>query len=365
MDIKLLDLKRAYADLKPHYDSAYERVMSKGQFILGEEVKRFEQAFADFCDVDYCVGVGNGYDALVLLLKAYEIRPGDEVIVPSITFIATWTAITNIGAVPVMVDVDSTHTIDVTKIEEKITDKTRAIIPVHLYGQPCDMFTINEIANEYNLIVIEDAAQAHGAMYCGRSVGGLGDSAAFSFYPGKNLGAFGDAGCITTNDSIIADRVRMLRNYGSTEKYKHECVGVNSRMDELQAAFLYASLNDLHWRNYKRKEIAANYLTKLEGVGLPLVLVNTSPVWHQFVIKHPKRDELKQWLSECGIETGIHYPTPPGNQPIYSDKYYSQRAQDICDELLSIPIDPFLTQKEVDFIIESILKYTNEHILPT
>ena len=358
--IHFLDLKVSYQELKAELDSAYQRVMNSGWYIQGEELNAFEYEFAEYCNVAYCIGVGNGLDALHLILRAMDISAGDEVIVPSNTFIATWLAVSYAGATPVPVDPDErTYNIDPSRIEGVITEKTKAIIPVHLYGQPADMDSILKVADRYNLKVIEDAAQSHGARYKGKPTGGLGDAAGFSFYPGKNLGAFGDGGAIATNDSILAKRVRTLSNYGSSIKYKHEIKGFNSRLDELQAAFLRVKLKKLDEWNIRRKVIADIYLKGLENVTeliLPYVPDWAEPAWHLFVIRTRERDRLQKHFSEQGIQTLIHYPVPPHKQGAYiMDHLNLPISEQIHKEVLSLPIGPAISRSDTDHII-SILK---------
>lgn len=293
--------------------SAFERVYGRSWYIEGEEDASFEKDFADFCHVNYCVGTGNGLDALMLALKALNIKSGDEVIVPSNTFIATALAVTYTGATPILVEPDiRTFNIDPAKIEEKITTKTKAIIPVHLFGQPCDMTPILKIAHKYHLYVVEDCAQAHGATYKGQRIGTFGHVAGFSFYPGKNLGALGDAGAIVTNDEEIAKKVRALGNYGSDYKYHHIYQGNNSRLDEIQAAFLSAKLPYLDKMNEERRRIAQMYLKGIHNkeIILPFVIPEVNPVWHVFAVRCKRRDELEEYLREKGIGTNKHYPTP-------------------------------------------------------
>ncbi len=335
--------------------------MDSGWYLLGTEVKSFEEEFANYCDAKFCIGVGNGLDALHLILRALGIGLGDEVIVPSHTFIATWLAVSYSGATPIPVEPDSrTYNLDSALLEAAITPRTKAIMPVHLYGQPADMDPINEIARRHNLKVIEDSAQAQGARYKGRMTGSLGDAAGHSFYPGKNLGAFADAGAVTTNDPELAGRVRMLLNYGSKEKYRHEVLGINSRMDELQAAFLRIKLNHLDEWNARRCSIASAYLEgfnsgieKLKSnIILPYVPSWAEPVWHLFVIRHPQRDLLQKHLADNGIGTLIHYPVPP-----HLSRAYADLNSDICDQrslplaeqlantVLSLPIGPHLVEE--------------------
>ncbi len=350
MKVPFLDVGASYRELAGELDAAYRRVMESGWYILGEEVEAFEREWASYCGVKYCVGVGNGLDALHLILRAMGIGPGDEVIVPSNTYIATWLAVSYTGATPVPVEPDlRTYNIDPARIEAAITPLTKAILPVHLYGQPADMDPINDIAARYGLKVIEDAAQAHGARYKGCRAGGLGHAAGWSFYPGKNLGAFGDAGAVTTDDPEVANRVRVLRNYGSRVKYENEVKGFNSRLDPLQAAFLRVKLGRLEVWNARRREVAHRYLHELEGCAgliLPQILAATEPVWHLFVIRHPNRDDLQKHLAAEGIQTLIHYPIPPHRQKAYAELRHLNLpvSERIHREVLSLPIGPHLTE---------------------
>ncbi len=316
MKVPFLDLKRVHQSLAEPLEAAFQRVMLSGWFVMGAELDLFEKEFARYCEVEHCVGVGNGLEALHLILRAYSIGDGDEVIVPSNTFIATWFAVTQSGAKPIAVEPDpATHNLDPALIEAAITSRTRAIIPVHLYGQPADLDPILQVAASRDLIVIEDAAQAQGARYKSRRVGSLGHAAATSFYPGKNLGALGDGGAVLTNDQFIADGVRNLRNYGSSLKYKHDSLGQNSRLDELQAAFLRVKLGALDDWNERRRAIAQRYLSRLEpsNLVLPKVINETESVWHLFVVRSKARDALLARLKERGVEAAIHYPTPPAS----------------------------------------------------
>jgi len=355
-----LDLKSINIHYRSELHSALDRVLDSGWFVLGEEVEAFEHEFAAYCGVAHCVGVGNGLDALHLVLQAWEIGTGDEVIVPSNTFIATWLAISHAGAVPVPVEPDPvTYNIDPARIEAAITTHTRAIIPVHLYGQPADMDTIMSIADTYGLKVLEDAAQAHGAHYKCRRVGGLGHAAGFSFYPSKNLGALGDGGAITTNDSDLADRVRVLRNYGSRIRYQSEVKGFNSRLDELQAAFLRAKLPHLDFNNARRKKIAANYHERLAGrtLVLPSVPAWADPVWHLYVVRTEQRNNLRQRLENLGVETLIHYPISPHLQPAYLSVQAKNNypvTEAMANEVISLPMGPHLTDKDVDVVIQAV-----------
>lgn len=361
--IPFLDLNASYNEMKAGLDAAYLRVMNSGWYVNGGEVVAFEQEFAEYCEAFCCVGVGNGLDALYLILRAYEIGAGDEVIVPAHTFIATWLAVTNCGATPVPVEPDgSTYNIDPKKIEAAITPRTKAIMPVHLYGQPADMDAINKIAKERGLKVIEDAAQAHGARYKGRRVGTLGDASGFSFYPGKNLGAHGDGGAVVTNDEALADKIRMLRNYGSARKYHHAMLGVNSRLDELQAAFLRVKLKKLDAWNTRRREIADRYLEALGEIPdlrLPQTENWAEPVWHLFVVQHPARDALQSYLERQGIQTAIHYPIPPANSGAYRGRVLVPDAgcQAMTDRLLSLPMGPHLSEAEIVQVIQRLSEF--------
>lgn len=362
MNIPFLDVKASYLELKTELDSAYQRVMNSGWYVLGQEVEAFEAEFAAYCGAKFCIGVANGLDALHLILRAMEIGAGDEVIVPANTYIATWLAVTYAGASPVPVEPDEvTCNIDPLRIEAAITAKTKAIIPVHLYGQPAEMDRINEIARRHNLKVIEDAAQSHGARYKGKRAGSLGDAAGFSFYPGKNLGAMGDGGAVVTNDENLADRVRVLGNYGSRLKYFNEVQGFNSRLDELQAALLRAKLKKLDEWNERRKQIAQYYLQSLANISdllLPCVPQWVEPVWHLFVIRHPNRKELQEHLSAAGIGTLIHYPLPPYSQKAYASLGDTSASfpltSRMANEVLSLPMGPHLSMKQAEHVASSI-----------
>ncbi|HCE66824.1 MAG: erythromycin biosynthesis sensory transduction protein eryC1 [Geobacteraceae bacterium GWC2_55_20] len=363
MKIPFLDLQAAYLELAPELDEAYHRVMQSGWFILGGEVDAFEREFADYCDAKQCIGVGNGLEALHLILRAMDIGPGDEVIVPSNTYIATWLAVSYAGATPVAVEPDRrTFNLDSARIEAAITPRTRAIIAVHLYGQPADMDPIIEIARRHNLRVIEDAAQAHGARYKGRRAGSLGDAAGFSFYPGKNLGALGDGGAVTTDDENLAERIRVLRNYGSSIKYHNELKGYNSRLDELQAAFLRVKLRQLDAWNARRSAIADCYCDTLRNSGLTLPFVPewADPVWHLYVVGSRLRDLLQQQLAGQGIGTMIHYPIPPHLQPAYADLKMRPGdfpvAEKMAEQVISLPIGPQLSSADQELIANCILQ---------
>lgn len=353
-----------HASVREHLDEAYQRVVDSGWFIMGPELEAFEAEFASYCEVRRCVGVGSGLDALRLLLQAYGIGPGDEVIVPSNTFIATWLAVTECGATPVPVEPEiSTYNIDERLIAYSITSRTRAIMPVHLYGQTANMDPINAIAERHGLVVIEDAAQAQGARYKGRRAGSLGHAAATSFYPGKNLGALGDGGAVLTNDSDIAERVKKLRNYGSQTKYHHEMLGNNSRLDELQAAFLRVKLRMLDEWNSRRREIALVYsgLLSEADVVLPSCVQHNEHVWHLFVIRSALRDKLKKHMESQNIFTSIHYPIPPHKQPCYTAyaNYHLPLAELLSAEALSLPMYPTLTADEIERVAASIMSFQN------
>jgi dTDP-4-amino-4,6-dideoxygalactose transaminase len=345
--IPFLELKPTYLELQKEMDTAYHRVMNSGWYLLGEETEAFESEFAAYVGTKHCVTVGNGLDALRIALEAHGIGPGDEVIVPAHTFIATWLAVSQCGATPVGIDVrGDTANIDATLLEGALTSRTKAIIPVHLYGQSADMDPVLQFASRHGLIVVEDAAQAHGARYHGRMCGTLGHAAAFSFYPGKNLGAFSDGGAITTDDDAVASKARMLRNYGSVKRYHHDMAGMNSRMDELQAAFLRIKLRHLDEWNRRRCRIAEIYLSQLSAsppqLSLPVVPEWASPVWHLFVIRHDKRDGLQKYLFERGVQTIIHYPVPPHLSKVYQSALgpVFPVTEILCDKILSLPIGP-------------------------
>lgn len=365
--IKFLDMKPMHDRIKNEIMESIEKVYQSNWYILGNEVEAFEREFADYCETKYCIGVGNGLDALHLILRGYDIGEGDEVIIPSNTYIATSLAVSYAGATPILVEPDeNTYNINSSLIESAITEKTKAIIAVHLYGQPCDMDNINKIAKKYKLKVIEDNAQAQGAKYKGRKTGSLGDAAGISFYPGKNLGALGDAGAITTNDKTLAEKVRSLRNYGSSKKYYFEFKGYNSRLDEIQAAILRVKLKYLDEWNEYRKKVAMIYLSKIdsEKIILPTVLDCAEPVWHQFVIRNKDRDSLQNWLEKKGIMTMIHYPIPIHNQVAYINdfkkNYRLEISEKLSKEILSLPIYPYMDILETDKIIECINSYVKK-----
>lgn len=362
MKVPFLDLKTSHDELKIDLEAAFQRVLESGRYVMGPELDAFEAEFAHYCEVKYCIGVANGLEALHLLLRAYGIVPGDEVIVPSNTFIATWLAVSQCGATPVPVEPNiATNNIDPTLISAAITSRTRAIIPVHLYGQPADMDPINEIAASHGLVVIEDVAQAQGARYKSRRAGSLGHASGTSFYPGKNLGALGDGGAVLTNDKAIADKVRRLRNYGSTIKYQHDVIGYNSRLDELQAALLRVKLRKLDEWNCRRAKVARTFLHQLIdcGIDLPYVPDWADPVWHLFVIRSPDREALQGFLQMRGIGTMIHYPIPPHRQECYANGDWGGLpiAERLSLEVLSLPIYSSMNSNVVAYTVEAIKNY--------
>lgn len=351
-------------ELEKDIRKAFERVFESSWYISGKEDNTFEKNFAEYCGADYCVGTGNGLDALMLALKALGIGNGDEVIVPSNTYIATALAVTYVGAKPVFVEPDiRTFNIDSCIIEEAITDNTKAIIPVHLYGQPCDMDLIMDIAKKHHLYVIEDCAQAHGAEYKGKKIGTFGNVSGFSFYPGKNLGALGDAGAVVTNDKDIAETIRALGNYGSDYKYHHIYKGHNSRLDEMQAAFLSAKLPHLERMNEARREIASRYLREIRNpeIILPYVPEYSKPVWHIFAIRCQRRDDLEKYLNEHGISTNKHYPIPMHLQECYQDLKFKKGdfpiAEEISETELSLPMYYGMTEEEVQYVIDKVNEF--------
>lgn len=361
MSVPFLDLRAPYLELKDEMDAAIKRVLDSGWYILGLEVEAFEKEYANYCEAGNCIGVGNGLDALHLALLAMGVGSGDEVIVPSNTYIATWLAVSQCGATPVPVEPDeATYNIDPARIEAAITPRSKVILPVHLYGQPADLDPILEIALRYGLKVLEDGAQAHGARYKGKRLGGHGDAVAWSFYPGKNLGALGDGGAVTTNDPEIADRIRVLRNYGSRVKYVNEVRGFNSRLDPIQAAVLRVKLQHLDAWNERRQVIASFYQKNLNKTGLilPYVPEWAEPVWHLFVIRHARRDILQQQLTEAGIGTLIHYPIPPHKQGAYADQGFHldefPLASRMADEVLSLPIGPQLSKEQYSVVLAEL-----------
>jgi len=348
-------------ELAADIDAAIHRVVSSGRYILGREVEAFESAWASYCEAAECVAVGNGFDALALALESCGIGPGDEVIVPSNTFIATWLAVSSLGARPVPVDPDeNTMVIGARQIASAIGARTKVVLPVHLYGMPAPMPEIIALARRNDLLVVEDAAQAHGARLNGRRIGAHGDVACWSFYPAKNLGALGDAGAVTTDDSAISGRIRRLRNYGSSEHCRFDMRGRNSRMDPMQAAVLSAKLPYLDDWNGRRQEVARTYSRALRAPGLvlPAPPEGTEPVWHQYVVRTQRRDELTASLAQAGVDTRIHYPIPPHNQEAYADLGLRPEslpvASRLSQEILSLPIAPPLERGDVDYIIGAV-----------
>lgn len=363
MTVPFLDLRAAYLELKTEIDEAVARVLNSGWYVLGDELEQFENEFADFCESDHAVGVANGLDALRLALLAMEVGPGDEVIVPSNTYIATWLAVSQCGATPVPVEPDPlTFNIDHRKIEAAVTARTKVILPVHLYGQPADIDEIVAIAREKGLKVLEDAAQAHGALYKGKRIGAHGDAVAWSFYPGKNLGAVGDGGAVTTADARLADRIRVLRNYGSRQKYVNEVLGFNSRLDPIQAAVLRVKLRFLVCWNEHRENIAQRYLEGLSGTGLILPIVPgwAKSAWHLFVVRYHDRDLLQRDLTSAGIGSLVHYPIPPHKQHAYATARFTPDAfplaNQLADEVLSLPMGPQLAFDDVDRVVAAVSK---------
>ncbi|MBS0368153.1 MAG: DegT/DnrJ/EryC1/StrS family aminotransferase [Proteobacteria bacterium] len=364
--IPFLDLQGLNESLSAEFQAGLARVLSSGQFILGPEVEAFESEFATYCQARYCVGVANGLDALHLILRAYDIGPGDEVIIPANTFIATWLAVSYSGARLVPVDVvATTGNIDPAAVEAAITPRTRAIMPVHLYGQTAEMDRLMAIAERQGLKVIEDAAQAHGAVHHGRRAGALGHAAGFSFYPGKNLGALGDGGAITTSDPALAERLRVLRNYGAQRKYHNELQGFNSRLDELQAAFLRVKLARLDEWNASRAHVAERYSAGLgdADVVLPTVLSGNVSSWHLFVVRSERRGLLQSSLAEAGVQTGIHYPVPPHLQPAYAELGYAAGSFPVTEmlhrQVLSLPMGPNLSDEQVNRVISAVCAVHN------
>lgn len=362
--VKFLDFSVFHTPIKREIMDAIERVYDSNWLVLGKEVEQFEEEFSKYCGTKFCVGVANGLDALTLILKAYDIGEGDEVIVPSNTYIATALAVNAVGARPVFVEPDSdSYNIDPSKIERSITKHTKAIIPVHLYGSPCDMSPINEIAKRFNIKVIEDNAQSQGAVYQGSKTGSLGDAAGVSFYPGKNIGALGDAGAVTTDIEDLARKLKVLRNYGSEKKYYNEVKGVNSRLDELQAAVLRVKLKYLNSWNRERQKIAKRYLKLIDNkmIVLPKPIKSSTHVWHQFVIRLDRRDDLQKYLLQNGIETMIHYPIPIHLQKAYKEYAHMRGnlplAEKFADTVLSLPIYPYMPKENQEFIIDCINRF--------
>ncbi len=368
MKIPILDLKPAYDELRPELDAAYRRVMDSGWLLLGKELESFETEYAASVGAAHCIGVANGLEAMQLVLMALGVGPGDEVIVPSHGYIATWLAVTHVGARPVPCEPDPlTYNLDPARLAALITPRTKVILPIHLYGQTADLTAINAVAAQKNLFVLEDAAQSHGARSHGQQAGALGHAAGVSFYPSKNLGALADAGAVTTNDPALADQLRHLRNYGSKVRYHNEVLGLNSRLSELQAAFLRAKLPHLAAWNARRVALAARYLAQLAPLAaaghltLPHVPAWADPVWHLFVIRTARRAALQAHLAAAGIGTGIHYPIPPHLSNAYRAAGWKRGdfplAEQFADEVLSLPIGPHHTAEQIDYVCTAILDF--------
>lgn len=360
MTVPFLDVGATYREIKPIIDAAIQRVLDSGVYILGPEVDAFEDEWADYCGANHAVGVASGLDALILALRALDVGPGDEVIVPSHTFIATWLAVTAVDATPVPVEPNPvTYNIEPSRIAEAVTPATKAIVPVHLYGQPADLDPILAIAAKNGLRVIEDAAQAHGARYKSRRIGAHGDVVCWSFYPGKNLGAFGDGGAVTTDSSDLAEKIRMLRNYGSRKRYHNDISGLNSRLDPIQAAILRAKLPHLDSWTQRRRAIVDIYRSALDGLGifLPESPEWAEPVWHLYVVRSPDRDDLQRRLAEEGVNTQIHYPIPPHRQKAFAGTSFTSdmpEATRLASEVLSLPIGPHLGRQNANHVVESV-----------
>jgi dTDP-4-amino-4,6-dideoxygalactose transaminase len=367
MNIPFIDLKAQYRTIEEDVNAAIYGVLQRADFVLGHEVVKFEEEFADYCQAAYAIGVDSGYSALELILRAYEIGPGDEVITAANTFVATALAVSNCGARPVLVDVDPhTYNLDPDKLEAAITPATRAIMPVHLYGQPAEMDSIQEIARRHDLLVIEDSAQGHGAYYKGRRTGCLGDTAGFSFYPGKNLGAYGDGGAVVTNDPVVAERIRLLRNLGQRAKYDHQVKGFNRRLDTLQAAVLRTKLPHLDGWNAARRRVAGEYDRLLANfpVITPRTLSRAQHTYHLYVIRVRDRDGLQSHLKQAGVATGIHYPVPIHLQAAYRDLGYKRGdfpiTETLADEILSLPIYAELSFEAVNAIVAAMADYLDQ-----
>ncbi len=362
MKVPFLDISSINKEFEKELQKDFNRVFRSGNLILSSEVRKFEESFAQYSGVKYCVGVANGLQGLEMVLRSWDIKQGDEVIVPSNTFIATWLAISSVGAIPVPVEPDlESYNINPSLIEEKITSKTKAIIVVHLYGLPCEINKIKKIAEVYSLKILEDAAQSHGAKYFEKRVGGLGDAAAFSFYPAKNLGSLGDGGAITTNDEQLYENLKLLRNYGSSEKYSHQIIGFNSRLDEIQAAFLCTKLGRLDSCNERRRNIAIRYIkefSSIESIITPKNYQHLFHVFHLFVIRHPQRERFCNILSDFSVETLLHYPVPPHLQKAYSfldiKKGELPISEKIHKECISLPIYPSMSDDQIDYVISTV-----------
>lgn len=364
MKINFFDFNGMHRPIKKEIMNKIEKIYDKNWFVMGKELEEFEMKFAEYCNCKFCIGVANGLDALHLILKAYGIKEGDEVIVQANTYIATALAVSMVGAKIVLVDCDEkTYNIDANKIEKYITKNTKAIMAVNLYGHPADFDKIKDIAQKYNLKVIEDNAQAQGALYKGKKTGSLGDAAGISFYPGKNIGALGDGGAVVTNDEKLAEKIKILRNYGSNKKYYNIYKGYNSRLDELQAGILNIKINYIDAWNEERRNIANRYINSIKNtkIILPHIQKGTNPVWHQFIIRTKERNRLKDYLAENGIQTMIHYPIPIHKQEAYKEYYVEKDnvliSEIIAEEILSLPIYPGLKEEEIKYIIDIINKF--------
>lgn len=370
--IKFLDLQKINDRYRKEFQDTIDKVLDSGWFILGESVERFEKNFAAYCGVKHCIGISNGLDALILILRAYmesgNINEGDEIIVPANTYIASILSISHNKLKPVPIEPDiNTYNIDPSLIEKNITEKTKAIMPVHLYGRVAEMDEIKLLADKYNLIIIEDAAQAQGAEYNGKKTGGFGNAAGFSFYPGKNLGALGDAGAVTTNDDKLAETITALRNYGSHEKYNNIFKGFNNRLDEIQAAILTVKLKYLDEENQRRREVAQYYCNNIKNDKIILpnhsfnqpISQSLNHVWHLFVVRTKERNKLQNYLSDNGIQTVIHYPVPPHRQPAYKEwNHFSLPVTEkIHNEVLSLPIGSHLSDDDLEFIVNKLNSY--------
>lgn len=362
MKVPILDLKPAYEELRPELDAAYHRVMESGWVLLGRELEAFESEYAASVGAAHCVGVANGLEAMQLVLMSLGLQPGDEVIVPSHGYIATWLAVTHAGGRPIPCEPHPrTYNLDPARLPELVTPRTRAILPIHLYGQTADMDPILAFARARGLFVLEDAAQSHGARFHGRQAGSLGDAAGVSFYPSKNLGALADAGAVTTSDPALADRIRHLRNYGSKVRYQHEHLGLNSRLSELQAAFLRAKLPRLAEWNERRRRLAGIYAARLGGVGdlvLPAVAEGSEAVWHLYVVRTSRRDDLQRFLAAAGVGTQVHYPVPPHLTPAYASAGWKRGqfplAERFANEVLSLPIGPHHSAEQVEYVCDRV-----------
>jgi len=364
MNIPFVSFEPMHKEIEVEILNKFKEVYERNWFIQGEEVEKFEEEFAEFCGAKYCIGCGNGLDALYLILRGYDIGEGDEVIVPSNTYIATALAVSYAGAKPIFVEPDLiTYNINYTLLEEAITPKTKAIIAVHLYGQPAHMDEINKIAKEYNLKVIEDSAQAHGALYKGEKVGSFGDASGFSFYPGKNLGALGDAGAVVTSNKELADKIRAIANYGSDKKYHHIYKGTNSRLDEVQAGFLRVKLRNLDKWNKERRKIAQKYIDGINNPKIikPVEVDYAKNVWHLFVVRTERRNQFEKYLKDNGIGSTIHYPVPMHMQEAYQDLKISEGtlpiAEKISKEVISLPIWYGMEDCEIEYVIKIINKW--------